>query len=96
MVVIVLLVTSCLLFLLILLIYSYNIATTVPTSAVQYRPALVKLVMEKKVKTNLQISEAVAFLKKLPANATVFHSNWNLISSLIKLLLRLLVVLVLK
>lgn len=55
----------------IFIICSYNIATTVPTSAVQYRPALVKLVMEKKVKTNLQISEAVAFLKKLPANATV-------------------------
>ena len=52
-------------------IISYNVATTVPTSAVQYRPALVKLIMEKKVKTNLQISEAVAFLKKLPANATV-------------------------
>ena len=54
-----------------LFIFSYNVATTVPTSAVQYRPALVKLIMEKKVKTNLQISEAVAYLKKLPANATV-------------------------
>lgn len=55
----------------IFLSFSYNVATTVPTSAVQYRPALVKLIMDKKVKTNLQISEAVAFLKKLPANATV-------------------------
>ena len=60
-----------------LLTYSYNVATTVPTSAVQYRPALVKLIMEKKVKTNLQISEAVAYLKKLPANAVVcyFHKK---------------------
>lgn len=51
---------------------SYNVATTVPGSAVAYRPALLKLVMEGKVKTNLQIAEAVAYLKKLPANATVF------------------------
>ena len=60
-----------------LFIFSYNVATTVPTSAVQYRPALVKLIMEKKVKTNLQISEAVAYLKKLPANAVVcyFHKK---------------------
>ena len=50
---------------------SYNVATTVPVSAVHYRPALLKLVMDGKVKTNLQIAEAVSFLKKLPANATV-------------------------
>ena len=50
---------------------SYNVATTVPTSAVSYRPALLKLVVEGKVKTNLQIAEAVSYLKKLPANATV-------------------------
>lgn len=61
------------------LIFSYNVATTVPTSAVQYRPALVKLIMEKKVKTNLQISEAVAFLKKLPANATVLFYFYYLL-----------------
>ena len=50
---------------------SYNVATTVPTSAVSYRPALLKLVVEGKVKTILQIAEAVSYLKKLPANATV-------------------------
>lgn len=68
---IVLLVISCRLFSRMDHAFSYNVSTTVPTSAVQYRPALVKLVIEKKVKSNLQISEAVSFLKKLPANATV-------------------------
>ena len=53
------------------MIVSYNVATTVPTSATAYRPALLKLVVEGKVKTNLQIFEAVAYLKKLPANAVV-------------------------
>ena len=43
----------------------------VPTSARAYRPAVLKLVVEGKIKSNLQITEAVNYLKKLPANAVV-------------------------
>lgn len=43
----------------------------VPTSARAYRPAVLKLVVEGKIKSNLQITEAVSYLKKLPANAVV-------------------------
>ena len=43
----------------------------VPTSARPYRPAVLKLVVEGKIKSNLQITEAVNYLKKLPANAVV-------------------------
>ena len=52
-------------------------STMVPGSARQYRPAVLKLVMEGKIKSNLQINEAVNYLKKLPANAVVrpFNSN---------------------
>ena len=71
------------------MIVSYNVATTVPTSATAYRPALLKLVVEGKVKTNLQISEAVAYLKKLPANAVVRCINRFVRISSIMLLLRL-------
>lgn len=55
-------------------------------SAVHYRPALLKLVMDGKVKTNLQIAEAVAFLKKLPANAVVLPLLVSLTSSWMSLL----------
>lgn len=49
----------------------------IPVSAVHYRPALLKLVTEGKVKTNLQVSEAIAYLKKLPAGAVVWCcSSW--------------------
>lgn len=57
--------------------FSYNVATMIPVSAVHYRPALLKLVTEGKVKTNLQVSEAIAYLKKLPAGAVVWCcSSW--------------------
>ena len=78
------------------MIASYNVATTVPTSATAYRPALLKLVVEGKVKTNLQISEAVAYLKKLPANAVVCCIKCFVRNSSIMLLLRLHVELELK
>lgn len=53
----------------------YNVSTMVPGSARQYRPAVLKLVMEGKIKSNLQINEAVNYLKKLPANAVVRPFN---------------------
>ena len=56
--------------------FSYNVATMIPVSAVHYRPALLKLVTEGKVKTNLQVSEAIAYLKKLPAGAVVWVWSW--------------------
>lgn len=49
----------------------YNIAMTVPESSKQYRPILLNWVMEGKMKTNLQVTEAVKFLKQLPNQDTV-------------------------
>jgi len=42
-----------------------------PETSKQYRPLLLQWVMEDKMKSNLQVTEAVAYLKKLPHNATV-------------------------
>ena len=44
---------------------------TVPESSIQYRPILLKWVMEGKMKTNLQVTEAVKYLKQLPNRETV-------------------------
>lgn len=44
---------------------------TVPESSKQYRPILLKWVMEGKMKTNLQVTEAVKFLKQLSNQETV-------------------------
>ena len=44
---------------------------TVPESSIQYRPILLKWVLEGKMKTNLQVTEAVKYLKQLPNRETV-------------------------
>ena len=54
-----------------ILIRSCNIAMTLPETSKQYRPILLRWVMEDKMKSNLQVTEAVAYLKKLPHNASV-------------------------
>ena len=50
---------------------SCNIAMTLPETSKQYRPILLQWVMEDKMKSNLQVTEAVTYLKKLPHNASV-------------------------
>ena len=39
---------------------------TVPESSIQYRPILLKWVMEGQMKTHLQDTEAAKYLKQLP------------------------------
>ena len=52
--------------------FSYNIAMTLPETSKQYRPTLLQWVMSGKMKTNLQVTEAVAYLKKIPSQSSVW------------------------
>lgn len=49
----------------------YNVATTLPESSKAYRPMVLKYVVDGKLKSNLQVTEAVSYLKKLPQGSTV-------------------------
>lgn len=62
-------------FLLFGFIIRYNVATTLPESSKAYRPMVLKYVVDGKLKSNLQVTEAVSYLKKLPqgSNVWMFH-----------------------
>lgn len=53
------------------LIIRYNVATMLPESSKCYRPMVLKYITDGKLKTNVQITEAVSYLKKLPQGSTV-------------------------
>ena len=50
---------------------SYNVATTLPESSKQYRPLVLRWIVDGEIKSNYQVSEAISYLKKLPSNDSV-------------------------
>lgn len=51
----------------------YNVATMLPESSKMYRPMILKYITEGKLVSNLQVTEAVSYLKKLPQGSIVIH-----------------------
>ena len=67
-------------------IFRYNVATMLPESSKSYRPMILKYITEGKLLSNLQVTEAVSYLKKLPQGCNVIHiilsySSWMFLTS---------------
>lgn len=56
-----------------LLIFRYNVATTLPESSKAYRPMILKYIVDGKLQSNLQVTEAISYLKKLPQGSKVTY-----------------------
>ncbi|KAM7453668.1 hypothetical protein BLSTO_05583, partial [Blastocystis sp. subtype 1] len=55
----------------------YNVATTLPESSKQYRPLVLRWIVDGEIKSNYQVSEAISYLKKLPSNDSFNESSFK-------------------